>query len=157
MEELNLHPTLKINHWVNSNNAGDSVGRYERHIFGSSIKRQTFWNKVIQILMEILSYKTPKDPFFLYQGLIPEDIIHSFIIQQPVQSKRRVKSSSHLINSSQDVRTSLLSYSFFDLIFLQTFAIVFTVFISMQQPITKVFSIVLTIPQNQCKPMQIQL
>lgn len=51
------------------------VNANHSHVFWSCIKIQTLWDRVIQILEEILCYKIPRDPRILYLGLIPGDII----------------------------------------------------------------------------------
>lgn len=45
------------------------------HIFWSCAKLQHFWDDSIGLLEDILRYKVPRDPRFLYLGLIPEGVI----------------------------------------------------------------------------------
>ncbi len=45
------------------------------HVFWACVKLQGFWDRVVQILEEIFTYKTPRDPRIMYLGLIPDDAI----------------------------------------------------------------------------------
>ena len=45
------------------------------HVFWSCVKLQGFWDRAVQILEEIFSYRIPRDPQTLYLGLIPEGTI----------------------------------------------------------------------------------
>lgn len=45
------------------------------HVFWSCVKLQGFWDRVVQILEKIFSYRIPRDRQTLYLGLSPEDII----------------------------------------------------------------------------------
>lgn len=62
------------------------------HIFWSCIKIQTFWERVIQILEEILCYKISRDPQIVYIELIPSYIIQKETYISSKSSYLHVKS-----------------------------------------------------------------
>ncbi|CAJ1058984.1 unnamed protein product [Xyrichtys novacula] len=45
------------------------------HIFWSCTKIQTFWDEVLRVMGKVFGYNLPKDPRFIYLGLILEDVM----------------------------------------------------------------------------------